>query len=328
MNDQIPPLKPRPARRGGTPRVMTAEERVAATQAIDAIEVRTRARAQGLRRLSYLLLTAIIVLLVGGLGVLFYSQILLITNSTEQTNEIKKKQDQIDQEQRDLDKLATDFARLRQDVAAAANAAVPPTVLAFNTLRSVQFAADGKRGWAVGEKGTILRFDPPDLSALDTAIDLKGVRLALSALGITEPVTGPPLKIMEVFEAGRDERKSQIDRDQKDLDARRASLPSLVSMKTDPMEVFTFIVRFSFAAVLFFLVSILVSVYRYSLRLAAHYDARADALGLANAGLDRDFHQLVRSLTPSGVDFGKMDRSPTDQILAALREVTRSRGRG
>ena len=156
MNDQIPPLKPRPARRGGTPRVMTAEERVAATQAIDAIEVRTRARAQGLRRLSYLLLTAIIVLLVGGLGVLFYSQILLITNSTEQTNEIKKKQDQIDQEQRDLDKLATDFARLRQDVAAAANAAVPPTVLAFNTLRSVQFAADGKRGWAVGGNATIL----------------------------------------------------------------------------------------------------------------------------------------------------------------------------
>jgi len=192
----------------------------------------------------------------------------------------------------------------------------------------VQFAADGKRGWAVGDNGTILRFDPPDLSALDTAIDLKGVRLALSALGITEPVTGQPLKIMEVFEAGRDERKSQIDRDQKDLDARRASLPSLVSMKTDPMEVFTFIVRFSFAAVLFFLVSILVSVYRYSLRLAAHYDARADALGLANAGLDRDFHQLVRSLTPSGVDFGKMDRSPTDQILAALREVTRNRGRG
>ena len=55
-------------------------------------------RARGLRRLSYLLLAAVVILIAGGLGVLFYSQILLIANSTEQSNAIRKAQEQIDQE--------------------------------------------------------------------------------------------------------------------------------------------------------------------------------------------------------------------------------------
>ncbi|HME20308.1 MAG TPA: hypothetical protein VKI44_02905 [Acetobacteraceae bacterium] len=131
---------------------------------------------------------------------------------------------------------------------------------------------------------------------------------------------------MKVFEADREERRSQIKRDEAALDNLKARLPSLISVKTDPLEIFIFIARFSFAAVLFFLVSILVSVYRYSLRLAAHYDARADALGLSDALLNPGFHQLVRSLTPSGVYFGKMDRTPTEQVLDAIRGTLRRRG--
>ena len=95
------------------------------------------------------------------------------------------------------------------------------------------------------------------------------------------------------------------------------------------MEIFTFITRVSFAIVLFFLVNILVSVYRYSLRLAAHYDARADALSLSSALLEDGFHQLVQSLSPSGVDFGKLDRSPTEQLLDVVRSVLEKReGKG
>src|SRR6516162_5622296 len=52
--------------------------------------------------------------------------------------------------------MSSEFSRLRQDVVAAVAGAVPPTILAFHDLRSVTFAGDGQRGWAVGGRGTIL----------------------------------------------------------------------------------------------------------------------------------------------------------------------------
>ena len=197
-----------------------------------------------------------------------------------------------------------------------------------NHLWSMQFAADGKRGWAVGDKGTILRLDPPDLTTLNEAIDLKGVQAALSALGITEQAIGPTLTLLAAFETNRTQRREEIEREQTEVKNRKTSLQEMLTVQHDPMEVYFFVARFSFALVLFFLVSILVSVYRYSLRLAAHYDARADALGLSKALLDGRFHQLVRSLAPSGVDFGKMDRAPTQQLLDSARNVLTRRGGG
>ncbi|HME20307.1 MAG TPA: YCF48-related protein [Acetobacteraceae bacterium] len=160
MNDEVPrpetDRKAHAARRRQPQRDLTDTERQASSDAIDAISQAIRARARRLRRLGHLILTTIIILLVGGLGVVFYSQILLIANSTEQSNAIKKQQDLIDQEKQNLDQLAAEFARLRQDVVARAAVTTLPTILAFNTLRSVQFAADGRRGWAVGCNGTIL----------------------------------------------------------------------------------------------------------------------------------------------------------------------------
>jgi hypothetical protein len=177
----------------------------------------------------------------------------------------------------------------------------------------------------VGNSGTILRLDAPDLTALSTASDTEGVTNALAALGIAEPAIGAPLQRLRALEAARDEHKGQIRREEKELEHVKAGLPSLVSPRTDPLEVFIFIARFSYAIVLCFLVSVLVSLYRYTLRLAAHYDARADAVALANASLDHDFHQLVRTFTSLGVDFGKLDRSPAEQVLDAARGMVRRR---
>jgi Photosynthesis system II assembly factor YCF48 len=144
--DQSKTTKPEP----------TEAERTASLEAIQSVSGEIRARARGLRRLSHLLLLAVVSLLIGGLTVLFYSQILLIANSTEQSNAIRKSQERIDQEKKNLDEMASEFAKLRQDIAAAAAVAAPPTLLVFKDLVSVIFAGDGRHGWAVGERGTIL----------------------------------------------------------------------------------------------------------------------------------------------------------------------------
>ena len=61
------------------------------------------------------------------------------------------------------------------------------------SLTSVYFAADGQRGWAVEQDGTVLRLNPVDLTALNAAVNLKGVTTALYAAGINEQVIGQPL---------------------------------------------------------------------------------------------------------------------------------------
>ena len=87
---------------------------------------------------------------------LFSSQILLLVNAADQLNGIRQKQEQIDRQNRNLDAMAAEFARLLQDVTGAAVVTMPPVHVSFNYLQSVQFAADGKRGWAVGDRGAIL----------------------------------------------------------------------------------------------------------------------------------------------------------------------------
>jgi hypothetical protein len=78
---------------------------------------------------------------------------------------------------------------------------------------------------------------------------------------------------------------------------------------------FLLVSRFAVVSVVLFLVSILVAIYRYTSRLAAHYDARADALALAEAILPKDFHRLAETLAPGRLDFGKLDGAPTEKLL-------------
>lgn len=75
------------------------------------------------------------------------------------------------------------------------------------------------------------------------------------------------------------------------------------------------IVRGVTLAVVFFLVQILVRLYQYSLRLAAFWDSRADALLLARSfasGRAVKFDDLVMALAPDAYDFKPSPRSPFD----------------
>lgn len=85
----------------------------------------------------------------------------------------------------------------------------------------------------------------------------------------------------------------------------------------------TTISRVGVLVVLLFLVSFLVNLYRYNMRLAAYYDARADALALFQL-TDLGLPELILALSPDGMDFGKMPRSPTDhavELAKAMLEV-------
>lgn len=85
---------------------------------------------------------------------------------------------------------------------------------------------------------------------------------------------------------------------------------------------------------LLFLVRILVPLYRYNIRLAAYYDARADALEVTRLNkdaVDKDevdielFEKLTSSLSPDSIDFAKPPSAPTQEVLDFLKQVLTSK---
>ena len=124
-----------------------------------------------------------------------------------------------------------------------------------------------------------------------------------------------------------------------DLAAVSAELRNIVDQAPDALQTFTtsaiaeapqlsalfstLTTRVGALLILVFLVQILINLYRYNIRLAAYYDARADALEIFAAGTFEGISmmELVRILSPEEVDFGKAPQSPVQHAVDLAREI-------
>jgi ribosomal protein S27AE len=104
-----------------------------------------------------------------------------------------------------------------------------------------------------------------------------------------------------------DLRKDQVDN--------KVVVPVLISSATQ---------RIGIIVLLIFLLQILVPTYRYNLKLAAYYEARADALEILSKLPDHKLDNLILILSPDSLDFGKPITSPTDQVLEVVKEAMKS----
>ena len=69
-----------------------------------------------------------------------------------------------------------------------------------------------------------------------------------------------------------------------------------------------------------FLVKILTNLFRYSVRMAAHFESRADILSLEDVSDDRAA-ELLRTDT---IDFDKMPKAPTKEVKDVILEILRA----
>jgi hypothetical protein len=84
----------------------------------------------------------------------------------------------------------------------------------------------------------------------------------------------------------------------------------------------TNITRFGPLIVILFFAHIVFSMYKYSIRLAGHYDARADALELLAKVADPSrLEVLTKTLSPDAYDFGNAPKAPTDIVVEALANL-------
>ena len=204
-----------------------------------------------------------------------------------------------------------------------------------NWLMSIQMAADGQRGWAVGEDGTILLLTTPDVSAIRSATDAASVGAALIALGARQDAYKPDVDRLKKLEDDRKIAEQQALNSAETLKFLErqfgsSSAPPAGGSFSDiftPVFVRANINRAIVMLIMFFSVSVLLSVFRYALRLASQYDGRADALRLTVGDLDGRFHRLVNTMVPNGIDFGKMPKSPGEMAFDMAKDMVRTTGR-
>jgi hypothetical protein len=83
---------------------------------------------------------------------------------------------------------------------------------------------------------------------------------------------------------------------------------------------------------LLFLVRILVPLYRYNIRLAFFYDARADALDWMRLTKNEEdnelFENLIHYLSPDSIDFSEPPASPTQEFFDFVKGLITSRKAG
>ena len=82
--------------------------------------------------------------------------------------------------------------------------------------------------------------------------------------------------------------------------------------------------RLTVAALAVFLTQILVSLYRYSSRMAAFCDGRADALSAAQVQESGAFSTFVGSFSAENVHFGQMPAGPLEQVVQITSQLVKS----
>ncbi|WP_198009349.1 hypothetical protein [Nitrosomonas sp. Is79A3] len=69
-----------------------------------------------------------------------------------------------------------------------------------------------------------------------------------------------------------------------------------------------------------YFISILSNLYRYSMRLAAFYDSRADVLELKQPG-ETEFTTLIDNFSPDHLNFGRQVQNPASQAIDLAKEL-------
>lgn len=145
---------------------------------------------------------------------------------------------------------------------------------------------------------------------------------------------GPIVVSLERQLADLLERSNMIAREIAAVDAQtvQSSVPATVSIPKEAQMaslISSISTRIAAVLLLVFLVQILVPLYRYTVKLSAHYDACADALELAFLRGDsveiETFIRLIEALLSRAADFGVAPAMPAEEIMKLALDVAAKR---
>lgn len=184
-----------------------------------------------------------------------------------------------------------------------------------NTLWSVAFA-NAQQGWAVGSYGTLVTITGIAGNLFDPSLTDENRQQLLAEFALSDDEAAQMVDALNAAKAATARENATVERYQTRISE---SADTLTATEIDTVFVNTQISRIGVMAFLLFFVTILVNLYRYSMRMAAFYDSRADSLLLMLAwGKD----------APDNFDFGKQAKNPLElsaDVAAKLLDAARRR---
>jgi hypothetical protein len=159
---------------------------------------------------------------------------------------------------------------------------------------------------------------------------------ALPAVGLTkDQLASKTINAEQLRRASvaLDDKKAELDKSKPalvarlaELDKQRKEISQQIASSGTAIKYNALLIRAAAVLLIIFLVQTFISIFRYTMRLAAYYQARADALKLA-AGTDlaiSDFQKMTAVLSPETYDFGRSPRTPVQQAVELAKELLRS----
>lgn len=204
-------------------------------------------------------------------------------------------------------------------------------------LVSVHFIT-AQTGWTVGESGGIFYITVLDDTGIRAAETLDKFAQALDTLAVAHKIDLTVFQNLikaDQQEISRlDEKLTEIDHkigrlknqvnetaDQKDVNQGSTGfVDPLNQLSTNASMTLNF-TRIGVIGFVIYFISILFNLYRYSMRLAAFYDSRADVLELKQPA-DTEFTALIDNFSPDHLNFGKQTQNPASQAIELAKEVT------
>jgi Fe2+ transport system protein B len=122
-----------------------------------------------------------------------------------------------------------------------------------------------------------------------------------------------------------DEETKRLENSIADIDAQRKEINNKITHSGSVIEYNSLLIRVVAVFLIMFLVQTFITIFRYSMRLSAYYQARADALALADGAeiTISDLQRITSVLSPETYDFGKTPRTPTEQAVDLAKEIIR-----
>jgi hypothetical protein len=141
---------------------------------------------------------------------------------------------------------------------------------------------------------------------------------------VQQQVATGSITVAQLFEPKRQGSEAKLKKEiieQKLKTAPSAADIKVASTNIDTLELArTSLIRFGGVAVTLFLISVLVPIYRYNVRLASFYLARADTLLLARDTKVDNFGEMIALLTPTHA-FEKEPQTPIDSVSSFIKDA-------
>ena len=193
-------------------------------------------------------------------------------------------------------------------------------------------------GWAVGSGGTILKIEVPDATNIMKAETLKNYKKALEDIDRAENIdlrvfltdvetvsaeidrlNKEQKKLEKTVDAAKNNSKSD-DSENKDTSNTESIWLNLQTRMDDNTFISSTLTRIGVVGFIIYFIGIFSNLHRYSLRLAAFYDARADVLELKQPD-STEFAVLIDNFSPDHLNFGKPTQNPASQAIDLAKEL-------